>query len=166
MPPTGPDISVTKKVVRPTKKLLDEFKQFAVKGNAIDLAVGVVVGAAFGKIITSLVSDIITPPLSLLVGKVNFASLFINLSGTHYATLDDARKAGAATINYGAFLNNILDFLLVSFVIFLLVKTLNRLRREAPPSPDMKECPRCLSVVKISATRCAFCTSDLPAVAK
>ncbi|HSD12870.1 MAG TPA: large conductance mechanosensitive channel protein MscL [Patescibacteria group bacterium] len=161
-----PDISVKKHVVRPTKKFFDEFKQFAVKGNAIDLAVGVVVGAAFGKIITSLVSDIITPPLSLLVGKVNFASLFINLSGTHYATLDDARKAGAATINYGAFLNNILDFVLISFVIFLLVKSLNRMRRETPPPPDSKECPRCLSSVKKAATRCAFCTSDLPVVAK
>ncbi len=161
MPPNAPDLGVRKNVVRPTKKLLDEFKQFAVKGNAIDLAVGVVVGAAFGKVITSLVGDVITPPLSLLVGKVNFANLFINLSGTHYATLDEARKAGAATINYGAFLNNILDFLLVSFVIFLLVKTLNRLRREAPPLPDMKECPKCLSAVKKAATRCAFCTSEL-----
>ncbi len=161
-----PDISVRKHVVRPTKKLLDEFRQFAVKGNAIDLAVGVVVGAAFGKIITSLVSDIITPPLSLLVGKVNFASLFINLSGTHYATLDDARKAGAATINYGVFLNDILDFVLVSFVIFLLVKSLNRMRRETPPPPDTKECPRCFSSVKKAATRCAFCTSDLPVAAK
>ncbi|MEY4744359.1 MAG: large-conductance mechanosensitive channel protein [Candidatus Parcubacteria bacterium] len=161
MPAASNDLGVRKNVVRPTKKLLDEFKQFAVRGNAIDLAVGVVIGAAFGKVITSLVGDVITPPLSLLVGKVNFASLFINLSGTHYATLDDARKAGAATINYGAFLNNVLDFVLVSFVIFLLVKSLNRLRRETPPLPDTKECPRCFSSVKKAATRCAFCTSDL-----
>lgn len=163
MPPTGPELGVRKIIVRP-KKLLDEFKQFAVKGNAIDLAVGVVIGASFGKVITSLVGDVITPPLSLLIGKVNFANLFINLSGVHYATLDDARKAGAATINYGAFLSNVLDFVLVAFVIFLLVKTLIRLRREPPPPPpDTKECPRCFSAVKKAATRCAFCTSDLPA---
>ncbi len=150
-----------KDVVKPTKKLLDEFKQFAIRGNAVDLAVGVVIGASFGKIISSLVSDVITPPLSLLLGKVNFANLFIDLSGAGYVTLDEAKKAGAATVNYGMFLNAVLDFVLVVFVIFLVVKTVNRLRRETPPPSDMKDCPHCLTAVKKRAVRCPACTSQL-----
>src|SRR4029079_6980408 len=121
------------KMMKHTGKFFDDFRQFAVRGNAVDLAVGVVIGAAFGKIITSLVSDIITPPISLLLGHVNFANLFINISGVPYATLEEAKTAGAATINYGAFLSAILDFVLIALIIFMVVKTLSRMRRETPP---------------------------------
>ncbi|HTM69121.1 MAG TPA: large conductance mechanosensitive channel protein MscL [Candidatus Binatia bacterium] len=159
--PATDDKGFHKKVFRPTRKFFDDFKQFAVRGNAVDLAVGVVIGAAFGKIITSLVSDIITPPISLLLGRVNFASLYINLSGVPYATLADAKEAGAVTINYGAFLSSILDFVLIALIIFLVVKLLSRMRRETPPPADMRDCPFCLSPVKKKATRCAFCTSEL-----
>lgn len=163
---TEADRAKIENVGRSTRKFIDDFRQFAVRGNAVDLAVGVVVGAAFGKIVTSLVSDIIMPPLSLLLGKVNIVNLFVNLSGGRYATLDDAKKAGAVTLNYGVFLNTLLDFVLVSFVIFLIVRALARMRREAPPPPpDTKDCPYCLSAVKKAATRCAFCASELPSAA-
>jgi len=133
-----------------TVLMFKEFKEFAVKGNVIDLAVGVIIGAAFGKIISSLVSDIIMPPLSLLLGKVNFSNLYINLSGTAYQSLSAAKAAGAPTINYGLFLNNILDFVIVAFVIFLMVKQINKLKKKpAAPNSGLKDCPFCFSKIHL-----------------
>lgn len=141
-----------------------EFKEFAVKGNVVDMAVGVVIGAAFGKIVTSLVNDVIMPPIGLALGNVDFSNLFVTLSEGEYASLDAAQKAGAATLNYGLFVNTIINFLIVAFAIFLVVKQINRLKRQPPPpAPSTKECPRCLSAIPIKATRCAHCTSDLAA---
>ena len=143
--------------------MFKEFKEFAMRGNVLDMAVGIIIGAAFGRIITSLVNDVIMPPIGLLLGKVDFSSLFINLSGTPYASLADARKAGAAVIGYGAFLNTILDFVVVAFVIFLLIRQVNKMKREpAPAAATTKECPYCLSVIPLKATRCGHCTAQLP----
>lgn len=144
--------------------MLKEFKEFAMKGSLLDLAIGFILGGAFGKIVSSLVNDVIMPPIGLLLGKVDFASLFINLSGKSYATLAEAKAAGAATINYGIFLNVFIDFLIVALVMFLLVKQVNKLRRkpgEAPAVPTTKECPFCFSVIPIKAVRCPNCTSQL-----
>jgi large conductance mechanosensitive channel len=142
--------------------MFKEFKEFAVRGNVIDLAVGVIIGAAFGKIVTSLVDDILMPPLGMLIGRVDFTNLFIDLSGGNYQTLEQAKEAGAATINYGLFLNNLLSFLLVAFAVFLIVRWINRLRRqETPAEPVAKECPFCRSTIPIKATRCPNCTSQL-----
>ena len=146
--------------------MLKEFKEFAMRGNVLDMAVGIVIGAAFGKIVSSLVNDVIMPPIGLLLGKMDFSSLYFNLSGTHYESLATAKAAGAATINYGLFLNTVLDFVIVAFVIFLLIRQMNRLKRkqEAPPSaPTTKDCPFCLSVIAINASRCPHCTSELKA---
>jgi len=132
----------------------------------LDMAVGVIIGGAFGKIVSSMVSDLLMPPLGLVLGKVDFSSLFIDLSGTHPASLASAKQAGAPTINYGVFLQAMLDFLIVAFVIFLLIKQVNRLTaKPAGPSadPTTKECPRCCSMISIKATKCAHCTSDLKA---
>jgi large conductance mechanosensitive channel len=143
--------------------MFKEFKEFAMRGNVLDMAVGIIIGAAFGRIITSLVNDVIMPPIGLLLGKVDFSKLFINLSGTPYASLEDARKVGAPVIGYGAFLNTVLDFVIVAFVIFLLIKQVNRLKRPAEAAPAAtRECPYCLSVVPLKASRCAHCTSQLP----
>jgi len=143
--------------------MFKEFKEFAMRGNVLDMAVGIIIGAAFGRIITSLVNDVIMPPIGLLLGRVDFSSLFINLSGTPYASLADARKAGAAVIGYGAFLNTILDFVVVAFVIFLLIRQVNKMKKEpAPAATTTKECPYCLSVIPLKATRCAHCTAQLP----
>jgi large conductance mechanosensitive channel len=139
-----------------------EFKEFALKGNMIDLAFAVIIGGAFGKIITSLVNDIIMPLLGQLLGKVNFTDLFISLNGTKYASLADAQAAGAATVNYGVFINAIIDFLIVAFVIFLIVKQINRMKKApAPAAATTKECPYCFSQIPIPATRCPHCTSEL-----
>ena len=142
-----------------------EFKEFIMRGNVLDLAIGVIIGAAFGKIVTSFTNDIVMPPIGLLLGKVDFSNLYINLSGTAYPTLAAAKEAGAPTINYGSFLNTIIDFIIVALVIFLVVKAVNRMRRpepdEAPPVPTTRECPYCLSVIPVKASRCAFCTSEL-----
>jgi large conductance mechanosensitive channel len=146
--------------------MLKEFRDFAMRGNVVDLAVGIVIGAAFGKIVTSFVNDILMPPLGLLLGEVDFSSLFINLSGKHYDSLADARAAGAATLNYGVFINTILDFLIVAFAVFLLVKQVNRLTKksaEAPKVPTTRECPYCVSTIPVRATRCPNCTSSLQA---
>jgi len=148
-----------------------EFREFALRGNVLDLAIGVIVGAAFGKIVTSLVNDVILPPIGLLTGGVDFSNLFLNLSGTSYATLAEAQAAGAPTLNYGVFLNVVLQFLIVAWAVFLLVRAVNRLRERterpgAPePSPSTRTCPYCISTVPVRATRCAACTSELPQLA-
>lgn len=142
--------------------MFKEFKEFAVRGSVIDMAVGIIIGAAFGKIVSSLVDDIVMPPIGLILGKVDFSSLFINLSGQSYDTLAAAKAAGAATINYGMFINNVISFLIVAFAVFLLIRQVNRLRKSAPAAaPTTKECAFCLSVIPIRATRCPQCTSTL-----
>ena len=143
--------------------MLKEFKEFALRGNVLDLAIGVVIGAAFGKIVSSFVNDILMPPIGLLLGNVDFSNLFISLSGQSYATLKDAQAAGAATLNYGLFLNTIIDFLIVAFAIFLLVRQVNRLQRPAPvaAAPETRECPFCCSTIPAQASRCPHCTSLL-----
>ncbi|QDS35412.1 large conductance mechanosensitive channel protein MscL [Brevibacillus brevis] len=144
--------------------MLKEFKEFALKGNVMDLAVGVVIGGAFGKIVTSLVNDIITPLIGMLLGKVDFSGLFINLSGVPYNTIAEAKKANAATLNYGLFLNSVIDFVIIAFSIFIVIKQLNRFKRkqEVEKAPETtKECPHCISAIPIKATRCPNCTSIL-----
>lgn len=141
--------------------MLKEFKEFALKGNMIDLAIAVILGGAFGKIITSLVNDIIMPLIGQLLGKANFSDLFISLNGTKYASLADAQAAGAATFNYGVFINTIIDFLIVAFIIFLIVRQINRMKKApAPAASTTKECPYCYTQIPIPATRCPNCTSE------
>ncbi len=144
---------------------LREFRDFAMRGNMLDMAVGIIIGAAFGRIVSSFVSDILMPPIGLLTGHhSDFANKFINLSGKVYATVAEAKAAGAATINYGMFLNAVFDFVLVAFVVFLLIRQVNRLKREdQPPAPTSKDCPFCFSAIAIKATRCPNCTSALTA---
>jgi large conductance mechanosensitive channel len=142
--------------------MLKEFKEFALKGNVLDMAIGVIIGAAFGKIIASLVEDVIMPPIGLALGNVDFASLFINLSSQTYPSVAAAKAAGAPTLNYGIFFNSILNFLIIAFTIFLVIRQFNALKKPEPASaPAMKDCPYCLSAVSIKATRCAHCTSQL-----
>lgn len=145
--------------------MLKEFKEFALRGNVMDMAIGIILGAAFGKIVSSFVADVLMPPLGLLLGKVDFANLFLNLSGDGYATLAAAREAGAPIIAYGTFLNTVVDFVFVAFAIFLVVKQMNRLKRkeeEAPAAaPTTKTCPLCLMEIPLEAKRCAHCTADL-----
>jgi large conductance mechanosensitive channel len=141
--------------------VLKEFREFAARGNVIDLAVGVIIGAAFGKIVTSLVNDVVMPPIGMLIGRIDFRNLFVALNRQSYASLADAQKAGAPTINYGLFLNTVFEFLIVAFVIFLMVRQINRLKGPAPSAPAQTDCPRCLSKIPAAATRCPFCTSDL-----
>lgn len=148
--------------------MLKEFKEFAMRGNVVDMAVGIIIGAAFGQIITSLVKDILMPPIGLLLGDVDFSNLFVVLKGGTvagpYASLADAQAAGAVTVNYGVFVNTIISFVIVAFAVFLLIRSINRLQREeeAPPAePTTKECPYCLSTIPLKATRCPHCTSEL-----
>lgn len=142
--------------------MLKEFKAFAMRGNVLDMAIGIIIGAAFGRIISSLVNDIIMPPLGLVLGRVDFSSLFLNISGKSYATLAAAKAANAATINYGTFINTVIDFLIVAFAIFLLVKQVNRWDKPAPAvAPTTKKCPRCATEIPIAATRCPNCTSEI-----
>jgi len=141
--------------------MLKEFKAFAMRGNVLDMAVGIIIGAAFGRIITSLVNDILMPPIGLLLGKVDFSSLFLSLSGKSYTTLADAKAAGAATINYGVFLNTVIDFVIVVFVIFLLVRQINRWNQPAAAAATTKDCPYCCSAIPLQATRCPNCTSEI-----
>jgi len=145
--------------------MLKEFRDFVVRGNVLDLAVAVIIGGAFGKIITSFVNDVLMPPIGLLLGGVDFSNLFIPLDGKAYESLDAAKTAGAATVNYGLFLNTVIDFVIVAFVIFLVVRTANRMKKPAPAAepavPTTKECPQCFSTISIKATRCPNCTSQL-----
>ena len=141
--------------------MLKEFKDFAMRGNVLDMAVGIIIGAAFGKIITSLVADILMPPLGLVLGKVDFSNLFLNISGKSYDSLAAAKAAGAATINYGIFLNNIIDFVIVAFAIFLLVRQVNRWNKPAATAPTTKDCPYCATKIPINARRCPNCTSEI-----
>ena len=145
--------------------MLKEFKEFVMRGNVLDMAVGIIMGATFGKIVASLVSDILMPPIGLLLGKVDFSNLFLNLSGQAYPTVAAAKVAGAATINYGVFIQTTVDFLIVAFAVFLLVRRVNRMKHkpEAAPAPTTKQCPFCLSSIATKATRCAHCTSELRA---
>jgi len=141
-----------------------EFKEFALKGNAVDLAIGVIIGAAFGAIVASLVSDIMMPPIGKALGGVDFSNLFVVLGDGTYASLAEAQKAGAATVNYGVFLNKLINFLIVAFVLFMVVRGMNRMKREAPapaPAPTEKECPQCATSIPIRAKRCPHCTSNI-----
>jgi len=142
--------------------MLKEFKEFVMRGNVLDLAIAVIIGGAFGKIITSFVNDVLMPPIGLLLGGVDFADLFISLDGQTYESLAAAQESGAATVNYGVFLNTVIDFIIVAFVIFLVVKAANRMKKPAPvAAPTTKECPHCFTIIPIKATRCPNCTSQL-----
>ncbi len=146
--------------------MMKEFTEFAMRGTVIDMAIGVIIGAAFGKIVSSLVNDIFMPPIGLVLGRVNFSDLFINLSDKPVGTLAEAKSAGAATINYGVFLNSVIDFIIVAFVIFMVVRQMNRLKRqqEAPPAAaTTKNCPYCATAIPLKAIRCPQCTSELKA---
>jgi large conductance mechanosensitive channel len=144
--------------------MVKEFKEFIMRGNVVDMAVGIIIGAAFGKIVTSFVNDILMPPIGLMLGKVDFSNLFINLSGQQYTTVTAAKAAGAATLNYGIFFNTLLDFIIIAFAIFLLIRQVNRLKQPPPPPvPSTKECPFCLSAIPLKASRCPHCTSEVKA---
>ena len=145
--------------------MLKEFKEFAMRGNVLDMAVGIIVGAAFGQIVTSFVQDVMMPPIGRLVGHVDFSNLFVNLTETHYDTIAAAKAAGAATLNYGQFLNTVVNFMIVAFAVFLLVRQVNRLAPKPTPvaAPATRDCPYCLSAVPAKATRCPHCTSELRA---
>jgi len=146
--------------------MLKEFKEFAMRGNVLDMAIGIIIGAAFGKIVTSLVNDVVMPPIGLLLGKVDFTNLYLNMSGESFVSLADAEAAGAPLIKYGVFLNTLLDFIIVAFVIFLVVRQVNKLKRKEeapPPEPTTKNCPYCVTAIPIKATRCPSCTSELKA---
>ena len=145
--------------------MLKEFKEFAMRGNVLDMAVGIIIGAAFGRIVSSFVADVLMPPIGLLMGGADFTNYFITLRGAALPTLSAAKAAGAVTLNYGVFVNAILDFLIVAFAIFLLIRQVNRFRKKEEPAPaaapTTKECPQCLSVIPLKAKRCAHCTSQL-----
>ena len=145
--------------------MLKEFKEFIARGNVIDLAVAVVIGTAFGKIITSLVEGVIMPPIGMLLGKADFSNLFIDLSGQNPQSLADAQLRGLPVIMYGRFINDLISFLIIAWVIFLVIKAVNRFRAAPPPPPNTQDCPRCLTAIPEGATRCAACCVDLPAVA-
>ncbi len=146
-------------------KMMKEFKDFAMKGNVIDLAVGVIIGGAFGKIVTSVVSDLIMPVITLITGKIDFANLFFSLDGKSYNTLADAKAAGASTLNYGNFITSVIDFLIIAFCIFIIIKQINKMKRKPAPAPAAapteKICPYCQSKINIQAVKCPFCTSQL-----
>lgn len=141
--------------------MLKEFRDFIARGNVLDLAIAVIIGAAFGKIVTSLVDGIIMPPIGMALGKVDFANLFIDLSGQHPLSLADAKTRGLPVIAYGTFLNDIVSFLIIAFVVFLIVKAINRAKRDEAAAPTTQDCPYCLTAIPIAANRCAACCSDL-----
>ena len=144
--------------------MFKEFKEFALKGNVVDMAIGIIIGAAFGKIVSSLVGDVLMPPIGKLMGNLDFSNLFVALNGQVYESLKAAKDAGAPTINYGMFINSVIDFVIVAFVIFILVKQMNRLKKAEPAAaPVTKECPYCLSQIALKATRCPACTSEVKA---
>ena len=146
--------------------MLQEFKKFAMRGSVVDLAIGIIIGAAFGKIVTSFVSDILMPPIGLLLGQVDFSNLFINLSANKYPSVAAAKEAGAPTLNYGLFINSLINLLIVGFAVFLVVKQVNRFRGPAPvAAATTKDCPFCLSTIPLKATRCPACTSNIPSAA-
>jgi large conductance mechanosensitive channel len=147
-------------------KMLKEFKEFALRGNVLDMAIGIILGVAFGRIVTSFVEDILMPPLGLLLGKVDFSNLFFSLTGQHFDTIAAAKAAGAPTLNYGMFVNHVLNFVIVAFAIFLLVRQVNRLKRPAPAAAQTtRECPLCLSQIPLKASKCAHCTSEVKSAA-
>ncbi len=156
---------MTKRIVWQKEEsfVVDEFKKFIMRGNVLDMAVGIIIGAAFGKIVSSFVSDVLMPPLGLILGKVDFSNLFINLSSTEFATIADAKAAGAPVIAYGLFLNAVVDFLIVAFAIFMLIKQVNRLMPAKEEAPTPRKCPYCKSEIDEEATRCPHCTSELTA---
>jgi len=145
--------------------MFGEFKKFAMRGNVVDMAVGIVIGGAFGKIISSLVGDVLMPPIGVVLGGVDFSNFFVNLTAQSYDTLAAAEAAGAPVLRYGSFINTTIDFLIVAFAMFLLVKGINRLKHQeeaaAPPAPTTKSCPECISAIPLAATRCPFCTSTV-----
>jgi len=141
--------------------MLKEFKEFIARGNVIDLAVAVVIGAAFGKIVTSLVEGVIMPPIGLALGKVDFSNLFIDLSGQRPLSIAEAKAKGLPVITYGMLINDIVSFLIIAFIVFLIVKAINRLRAAPPPPPNTRDCPRCLTAIPLAATRCAACCADI-----
>ena len=143
--------------------MLKEFKEFIARGNVIDLAVAVIIGAAFGKIVTSLVEGVLMPPIGLALGKADFSNLFIDLSGQHPVSLADAQLKGLPVIAYGVLINDMVNFLIIAFVIFLVIKAVNRLKAAPPPPPNTKDCPRCLTAIPLGASRCSACCADLPA---
>jgi large conductance mechanosensitive channel len=143
--------------------IASEFKQFVMRGNVLDLAVGFIMGAAFGKIVSSFTNDVLMPPIGLLLGQVDFSSLYINLSSKQFATLADAKAAGAPAIAYGMFINTVIDFVIVALAVFVLVKWVNRLVGPKPAAPKSRECPFCISKIPLAATRCAHCTSEVKA---
>ena len=144
--------------------MLKEFKEFAMRGNVLDMAIGIIIGGAFGKIISSLVGDVLMPPIGKLMGNLDFTNLFFALNGQAYDSLKAAKDAGAPTINYGMFINTVIDFVIVAFVIFILVKQMNRLKKETPAAATVtRECPYCLSHIALKATRCPGCTSEVKA---
>jgi len=143
--------------------MLREFKEFIARGNVVDLAVAVVIGAAFGRVITSLIEGIIMPPIGLALGGVDFSNLFIDLSGKRPASLAEAQLQGLPVITYGTFINDVVTFLIIGFIVFLIVKAVNRLRAAPPPPPNTKDCPYCLTAIPLGASRCAACTSEVAA---
>ena len=145
--------------------MLKEFKEFIARGNVIDLAVAVIIGAAFGKIVTSLVEGVLMPPIGLALGKADFSNLFIDLSGQHPVSLADAQLKGLPVIAYGVLINDIVNFLIIALVVFLIVRAVNRLKAAPPPPPNTKDCPRCLTAIPLAASRCSACCADLPAAA-
>lgn len=143
--------------------LMEDFKKFAMRGNVMDMAVGVIIGGAFGKIVTSAVNDVLMPPIGMALGKMDFKDLFISLNGKEYASLEVAKKAGAPVLAYGSFINSIIDFVILAFIVFMMVRAINNLKSEEPPAKPARVCPYCKSEIPDDATRCPHCTSELPA---
>jgi large conductance mechanosensitive channel len=141
--------------------MIKDFKEFIMRGNVLDMAIGIIIGIAFGAIVSSIVNDIIMPPIGMLLGNIDFSNLFVNLSGGEYTSLSEAKKAGAAVIAYGAFINTIINFLLVAVVMFFLIRAFNRFRKKQEVAPSTKDCPYCFSGIPIKATRCPYCTSEI-----